>query len=93
MNYDAPQWLFWILLGGGLFIAAFLTYYDIQRKLDDTSEEFFFEPIGVSVTEITGAVHLNVTFRAKPSVIVSQLYLEINGTRFKPSKWIPIGGR
>ncbi len=89
MNYDAPQWLFWILLGGGLFIAAFLTYYDVKRKLNEISEEFYFEPTGTSVTTKTGAVLLGVTFRAKPDVVVQKLQLEINGIRFTPSQWVP----
>ena len=89
MNYDAPQWLFWILLGAGLYIAAFRTYNDVKRKLDDIGEEFFFEHTGISVTTKTGDVLINATFRAKPSVIVDELYLEIKGIRFPPSKWTP----
>ncbi len=42
------------------------------------------------MTTKTGSVLLNVTFQAKPSVIVNQLYLAVNGIRFKPSKWTPI---
>lgn len=90
MNYNAPQWLFWVLLGGGLFFAAFLTYYDVKRKLDEISEEFYFEPTGTSVTEAIGVVHINVTFQARPKVIVDKLALVINGVRFDPSEWSPI---
>ena len=89
MNYNAPHWLFWVLLGIGYFIAAFLTYNDVKRKLDKIEEEFFFEPTGISVTTKTGSVHLNATFRVKPSAIVDNLYLEINGLRFSPVKWTP----
>ena len=74
MNYDAPQWLFWCLLGSGLFIAVFLTYYDVKRKLDEIGEEFYFEPTGMDVTTKTGEVLINATFRAKPSVIIGQIY-------------------
>ena len=90
MNYDAPQWLFWVLLGVGLFVAAFLTYNDVKQKLDEASEEFYFEPTGVSVTEALGTVHINVAFRARPKVIVDKLALVINEVRIPPSEWSPI---
>jgi hypothetical protein len=89
MNYNPPQWLFWVLLGIGLFIASFLTYYDVKRKLDEMSEEFYFEPTGNDLTETNRTVHLNVTFRAKPKVIVDELYLDINGMRLAPLRWAP----
>jgi hypothetical protein len=78
------------MLGVGFFIASFLTCYDVQRKLDEISEEFYFEPTGTNFTTKTGSVLLDLTFRAKPDVIVDKLELEVNGLRFQPSEWNPI---
>jgi hypothetical protein len=89
VNYDAPRWLFWVLLGVGLFISAFLTYNDLKQKLDAISEEFFFEYTGIGLTTKNGVLYLNVTFKAKPSVIVDKLHLEINGLRIAPTEWKP----
>ena len=89
IHYDPPQWLFWVLLEIGLFIASFLTCYEVKRRLDETAQEFYFEPTGNSFTEKNGTVHLNVTFRANPKVIVDELYLDINGMPFAPLGWSP----
>src|SRR4030043_1730793 len=62
INNYAPQWLFWVLIGLGLFIASFLTYNDLKKKLDEIKEEFYFEPTGNSFTTKTGSVLLNVSF-------------------------------
>ncbi len=88
-NLDKLQRCF---LLGCLFVFLFAT---LVRVFDDTGwfnrwkQEFFFEHTGMSLETSTGAVLLNVTFRAKPKVIVQKLHLEINGIRFEPSNWAP----
>ena len=86
--YTAPPNTFWVLLFIGFFIAAFLTYNDIKRKLDSMTVNFFFEPTGNDLTTTAGLVMLNVTFKANPSVIVDKLFLEIDGSRIASSKGI-----
>ena len=90
VNYAPPVWLFWLLLGLGLFIAAFLTYNDVKRKLDERGEEFYFEPTGASVTTKEGSVLLQICFTAKPKVVVDKLALDIGGMHFSPAEWKPI---
>jgi hypothetical protein len=90
IQFNPPLWTFWLGLVVCFSVASFLTYYDVWRKLDEIGGEFFFEPTGNDLTTVTGSVLLNVSFRAKPNVIVDKLELEINGLRFQPSKWNPI---
>jgi len=91
INYPVPQWLAWALFGMGWFMAFVMTYHEmrlqkisLEKQLIEVKEEFYFEPTGVSVTTKTGEVLINATFRAKPSVLVQELRLEINGTRIAP---------
>jgi hypothetical protein len=62
---------------------------DIIGAKPDAVEEFFFEPTGSGITTKTGIEHLQVTFRARPKVIVDTLHLDINGLRFAPLEWSP----
>jgi hypothetical protein len=40
LNYDAPPYLVWILIGLGLFIAALLEYHNIRKKTIQTPENW-----------------------------------------------------
>jgi hypothetical protein len=82
----------WVsLLAIGLPIASFFAFHKVRLQRDALSnkDEFFFEPTGSSVLTKTGVMHINVTFRARPKVIVDKLYLDISGERFAPLEWMP----
>lgn len=88
MNYTAPPYTFWALLLIGLFIASFLTYYDLKRKFDAMAVDFFFEPTGMGLTTKAGLVYINATFKSNPGVIVDKLFLEIDGSRIASSSGV-----
>jgi hypothetical protein len=34
LMYKPPEWLFWVLLAGGLFIATFLAYHELRLRME-----------------------------------------------------------
>lgn len=90
LNYDPPQWLFWLLLAVGYFVASFLTYYEVRKKLDENSSENFF----LELTEMWGGTACSVVMQicmiSEPKVIVDALYLLVENYKIYPCDWSPI---